>query len=76
LLRLANALGAKKFDQEKERMTDLALTMQGAVRRIDRVWLAIAAVFLILLAFRPEQALVSASFVFDAFSWILPFLLA
>ena len=57
-------------------MTDLALTMQGAVRRVDRVWLAIAAVFLILLAFRPEQALVSASFVIDAFSWILPFLLA
>jgi uncharacterized membrane protein YraQ (UPF0718 family) len=57
-------------------MTDLALTMQGAVRRIDRVWLAIAAVFLILLAFRPEQALTSASFVLDAFSWILPFLLA
>jgi len=57
-------------------MTDLALTMQGAVRRVDRVWLAIAVVFLILLAFRPEQALASASFVLDAFSWILPFLLA
>ncbi len=57
-------------------MTDLALTMQGAVRRIDRVWLAIAAVFLILLAFQPEQALASASFTLDAFTWILPFLLA
>lgn len=57
-------------------MTDLALTMQGAVRRVDRVWLAIAVVFLILLAFQPEQALASASFVLDAFSWILPFLLA
>ncbi|MHA1154135.1 MAG: permease [Alphaproteobacteria bacterium] len=57
-------------------MTDLALTMQGAVRRIDRVWLAIAAVFLILLAFQPAQALASASFALDAFTWILPFLLA
>jgi uncharacterized membrane protein YraQ (UPF0718 family) len=57
-------------------MTDLALTMQGAVRRIDRVWLAIAALFLILLAFQPEQALASASFTLDAFIWILPFLLA
>ena len=57
-------------------MTDFALSMQGAVRRIDRVWLAIAAMFLILLAFLPEQALASASFVLDAFVWILPFLLA
>ncbi len=57
-------------------MTDLALTMQGAVRRIDRVWLAIAAVFLVLLAFLPEQAQASAGFVLDAFAWILPFLLA
>jgi uncharacterized membrane protein YraQ (UPF0718 family) len=57
-------------------MTDLALTMQGAVRRIDRVWLATAAVFLVLLAFLPEQALASAGFVLDAFAWILPFLLA
>ncbi len=57
-------------------MTDLALSMQGAVRRIDRVWLAIAAVFLILLAFQPAQALASASFTLDAFTWILPFLLA
>ena len=56
-------------------MTDLALTMQGAVRRVDRVWLAIAVVFLILLAFQPEQALASASFTLDAFTWILPFLL-
>ena len=57
-------------------MTDLALTMKGAVRRIDRVWLAIAALFLILLAFQPEQALASAAFTLDAFIWILPFLLA
>jgi uncharacterized membrane protein YraQ (UPF0718 family) len=57
-------------------MTDLTLTMQGAVRRIDRVWLAIAAVFLILLAFQPGQALASARFTLEAFAWILPFLLA
>ncbi len=57
-------------------MTDFALTMQGAARRIDRVWLAIAAVFLVLLVFQPEQALASASFTLDAFVWILPFLLA
>jgi uncharacterized membrane protein YraQ (UPF0718 family) len=57
-------------------MTDFALTMRGAVRRVDRVWLAIAAVFLVLLAFLPEQALASASFTLDAFIWILPFLLA
>jgi hypothetical protein len=57
-------------------MTDLALTMQSAVRRVDRVWLAIAAVFLVLLGFLPEQAQASAGFVLDAFAWILPFLLA
>ncbi len=57
-------------------MTDLVLTMHSAVRRIDRVWLAIAAVFLVLLGFLPEQALASAGFVLDAFAWILPFLLA
>ena len=57
-------------------MTDLVLTMHSAVRRIDRVWLAIAAVFLVLLAFLPEQAQASAGFVLDAFAWILPFLLA
>ena len=57
-------------------MSDLALSMRGAVRRVDRVWLAIAAVFLVLLAFLPEQARASASFALDAFVWILPFLLA
>ncbi len=57
-------------------MTDFALTMQGAVRRFDRVWLAIAALFLVLLAFEPAQALASAEFTLDAFIWILPFLLA
>ena len=57
-------------------MTDFAITMGGAVRRLDRVWLAIAAVFLVLLAFLPGQALASAAFTLDAFVWILPFLLA
>ncbi len=57
-------------------MTDFALTMQGAVRRVDRVWLAIAAVFLVLLGLLPGQARDSALFVVDAFTWILPFLLA
>ncbi len=57
-------------------MTDLALALRGAVPRVDRVWLAIAAVFLVLVAFLPEQALASASFALDAFVWILPFLLA
>ncbi len=57
-------------------MTDLALTMQSVVRRFDRVWLAIAAVFLVLLGSLPEQAQASAGFVLDAFAWILPFLLA
>ncbi len=57
-------------------MTDLVFTMQSAVRRVDRVWLAIAAVFLVLLAFQPEQARASAIFALDAFAWILPFLLA
>jgi hypothetical protein len=50
--------------------------MRGAVRRIDRVWLAIAALFLGLALFLPDQALASASFTLDAFVWILPFLLA
>ena len=57
-------------------MTDLVFTMQSAVRRVDRVWLAIAAVFLVLLGFQPEQARASAIFALDAFAWILPFLLA
>ena len=57
-------------------MTDLVLNLHSAVRRIDRVWLAIAAVFLVLLGFLPQQALASAGFVLDAFAWILPFLLA
>jgi uncharacterized membrane protein YraQ (UPF0718 family) len=57
-------------------MSDLALTMQGAVRRLDRVWLAIGLLFLGLALFLPGQALESARFTLDAFVWILPFLLA
>lgn len=57
-------------------MTDFALTMRGAVRRVDRVWLAIGLLFLGLALFMPGQALASAAFTLDAFVWILPFLLA
>ena len=56
-------------------MTDLALNLRGAVRRIDRVWLAIGLLFLGLALFLPGQAVASASFALDAFVWILPFLL-
>ena len=57
-------------------MTDFALTMGGAVRRLDRVWLAIGLLFLSLTLLLPGQALASARFTLDAFVWILPFLFA
>ena len=44
-------------------------------RRLDRVWLVTAAVFVALLVFRPEQAGRSFVFAVDSFVWILPFLL-
>ena len=60
-------------------MTDLSLSMTGAsraLRRLDRVWLALAGLFLVLTAVSPAQALESAEFTLEAFLWLLPFLLA
>jgi len=60
-------------------MTDLSLNIQGAtrsLRRLDRVWLTLAVLFLVLTVVSPPQAWDSAVFTFRAFTWILPFLLA
>ena len=60
-------------------MSDLSLTMTGAtraLRRVDRVWLALAGLFLALAVVSPSQALDSVEFTIDAFLWLLPFLLA
>jgi len=60
-------------------MSDLTLTTRrvGAVlRRIDRVWLALALLFLALAAGMPAQAMQSARFTLDSFLGILPFLIA
>ncbi len=59
-------------------MTDLSMSVTGAARalgRLDRVWLALAVLFLGLALASPPQAWSSAVFTFDAFLWILPFLL-
>jgi len=59
-------------------MADLSLNLLSAtksLRRLDRVWLTLAALFLVLVAVSPSQAWDSAGFMFDAFTWILPFLL-
>jgi uncharacterized membrane protein YraQ (UPF0718 family) len=60
-------------------MSDLAIAVQGArgvLRRIDRVWLALGLLFLVLAVGLPEQALDSAAFTLDAALWISPFLAA
>jgi len=46
------------------------------LRRADRVWLALAGLFLALLLADVEQAADSAVFTVRAFVWLLPFLLA
>ena len=59
-------------------MTTMVLAAQdllGALRRMDRVWLALILLFLGLAVFVPAQARDSASFTLGAFIWILPFLL-
>lgn len=53
----------------------IAHTAGGRLRDIDRVWMALAALFLVLTVVSPAQALDSLRFTFDAFLWILPFLL-
>ncbi len=60
-------------------MSELTWAVQGAagvIRRIDRVWLAFALLFLALALGMPGQAVRSAAFTLDAFIWLLPFLLA
>lgn len=60
-------------------MTDLSGTLDGvvgALRRVDRVWLALALLFMGLAAGLPSQAVDSVRFTVEAFLAILPFLLA
>lgn len=59
-------------------MSDLVTmvhTAGGRLRDIDRVWMALAALFLVLALASPVQAWDSLRFMIDAFLWILPFLL-
>ncbi len=49
---------------------------RGRLRRADRVWLALAGLFLVLLLVDAGQAIDSAAFTLSAFVWILPFLAA
>lgn len=59
-------------------MTDLSLSISGAsraIRKLDRVWLTIIGLFVVLALVSPPQALASAAFTADAFLWLLPFLL-
>ncbi len=63
-------------------MTSLASAMNGFVtgtgdllRRVDRVWLALALLFAGLAIVVPPQAVASVEFTLDAFLWLLPFLL-
>ena len=46
----------------------------GRLRRLDRVWLALAGLFAGLGLAVPDQAAASLRFTVDAFLWILPFL--
>ncbi len=58
-------------------MTTLDIAFQQAgsrLRRVDRVWLALALLFAALTLITPPQALESARFTLDAFLWILPFM--
>jgi len=60
-------------------MSDASLTtrrMGAVLRRIDRVWLALALLFLALALGMPTQAVASARFTLDSFLGILPFLAA
>ncbi len=59
-------------------MTAITMAAHGlaeAARRLDRVWLALAILFVALAVALPEQAMETASFTTGAFFWILPFLL-
>ncbi len=58
-------------------MTDLSISLDSLAtrwRRLDRVWLALALLFLALLVLVPAQALESLVFTAEAFTWIAPFL--
>ncbi len=59
-------------------MTDLSISfgsLAGRWRRLDRVWLALGLLFLVLLLLMPAQARESLAFTAEAFTWIAPFLL-
>ncbi|MEM7226260.1 MAG: permease [Pseudomonadota bacterium] len=59
-------------------MTSLTLVTQSFAQRlraVDRVWLALAGLFLVLTLLDPRQAWISVGFTLDAFLWITPFLL-
>ena len=57
-----------------ERAAWLAALLAWA-RRVDRVWLALAALFAVLAVAAPGQARESLGFTAESFLWILPFLL-
>jgi len=62
-------------------MTDLSLTTvrstaAGLGRHLDRVWLALAAGFALLLVINTDQGVASAWFTLDALIGVAPFLLA
>ncbi|MCG8508837.1 MAG: permease, partial [Rhodospirillales bacterium] len=58
-------------------MTDIALKVRdlaGHARRLDRAWMAVAIIFVLLTALVPEQAAESTRFALEAVLGILPFL--
>ncbi len=57
-----------------ERAAWLAALLAWA-RQVDRVWLALAALFAVLALAAPGQARESLGFTLESFLWILPFLL-
>jgi uncharacterized membrane protein YraQ (UPF0718 family) len=59
-------------------MTTLTMALEGLAgraRRFDRVWLALIALIAVLAIGLPDQAAASLGFVWQSFTWILPFLL-
>lgn len=68
----------RKHDIDGDDMSALVSIVHGAggrLREVDRVWMALGALFLVLALVAPAQARESVRFTIDAFLWILPFLL-
>jgi uncharacterized membrane protein YraQ (UPF0718 family) len=56
-------------------LTPALESLADRVRRLDRVWLALVALIGLLAVGLPEQAAASLRFIWQSFTWILPFLL-